>query len=148
MPEHVLIPYDGSPLADRALEYACSEFSSSALTALFVIDKRTDETAAVGWGDHPSEWEDWLTERRQHAESLFEPAESIAAEHGATIDTAVAIGETAEMVIRVAEEYGADLIVVGTHGQSPLEDLLISNVAKALVRRSPVPVTTVREEAA
>lgn len=146
MPESILVPYDGSPLAERALQYACEEYPSSTLTTLFVVDKRTDETAAVGWGDHPSEWEDWLTERRGHAKELFEAAEAIAAEYDAEIRTSVAVGETAEMTIRVAEEYEADLIVVGAHGQSPLEDLLIGNVAKALVRRSPVPVTTVRGE--
>ena len=146
MPEHVLVPYDGSPLAKRALRYACGAFPESESTVLFVVDKSTDETAARGWGDHPSEWADWLTERRGHAEDLFAEADAIAAEYDVDLGTGVAVGPVAETVIRVAEEFGMDLIVVGAHGQSPLEEFLIGNVARSLVRRSPVPVTTVRED--
>lgn len=145
MPEHVLIPYDGSPLADHALRYACAEFPSSTLTVLYVVDEHTDETASTGWGDHPGQWEDWLTERRGHAADLFADADAVADEYGASIETAVAVGRVSEMTLAVAEEYGADLIVVGAHGRSPFAEFLIGDVARALVRRSPVPVTTVRE---
>ncbi|MFC7070770.1 universal stress protein [Halobaculum lipolyticum] len=145
MPERVLIPYDGTPLAERALRYACGEFPTSDLTALYVVDKARDDTAASGWGDHPSEWTDWLTERRDHAQELFREADAVAAEYDVELGTGVAIGPVADMVIQVAEEYGMDLIVVGAHGQSALGELLIGSVARSLVRRSPVPVTTVRD---
>lgn len=145
MPEHVLIPYDGTPLAERALRYACAEFPSSDLTVLYVIDKQRDDTAARGWGDHPSEWEDWLTERRDHAAGLFAEADAIADEYDVDLGTGVAIGPIADMVRQVADEYGIDLIVVGAHGRSTLEEVLVGSVAQSLVRRSSVPVTTVRE---
>lgn len=145
MPDHVLVPYDGSPLAERALRYACSEFGSADVTALFVVDKSSDETASRGWGDHPSQWEDWLTERREHAEELFEGARATAAEYDVDISTGVAVGPVAEMVVEVAEEYGVDLIVVGLHGRSAIEEILVGSVARTLIRRSPVPVTTVRD---
>lgn len=146
MPSHILVPFDGSPLSRRALEYACSEFPSSTITVLYVIDQQTDETAAKGWGDHPSEWEDWLEDRREHAEDLFAEARDVADEHGASIQTGVGVGRVSRTIIDVAEEYGADLIVVGTHGRTRLEEFLIGEVAETLVRRSPIPVTTIRQE--
>ena len=146
MPTHVLVPFDGSPLAKQAMRYASSEFDDCTVTALFVVDKSTDETAAVGWGDHPSEWDDWLTERRYHARDLFAEAQSIADDYGVTIQTGVAIGPVAKMTVEAAEEYGADLIVVGAHGQSLLDELLLGDVAKRLVRSSSIPVTTIRGE--
>lgn len=147
MPDHLLVPYDGSPLAQRALRYACSEFGSATITVLYVVDQGTDETAASGWGDHPSEWEDWLTDRRGHAEDLFEEAEAIATEYDVDVETSVAIGRTADAVLQVAEEYGVDLIVVGAHARSTLEEIVLGSVARALVHRSPVPVTTLRQAA-
>lgn len=144
MPEHVLVPYNGSPLSVEALRYACDEFAGGRITVLYVVDEHTDDTASTGWGDHPGQWEDWLTERRAHAADLFADAEAVAEEYGASVDTAVAVGRVSEMTLTVAEGYGVDLIVVGANSQSRFAEFLIGDVARALVRRSPIPVTTVR----
>lgn len=144
MPDHVLVPFDGSPLAEHALEYACTDLDPDTLTVLYVVDSHTDETAAIGWGDHPGEWEDWLEDRREHAKELFADAEAIADEHDRSIQTGVAVGRTVDMILDAAGEYDADQLVVGTHGRSNLEEFLIGDVAESLVRRSPIPVTTVR----
>lgn len=61
-----------------------------------------------------------------------------------SLQTGVAVGPVAEMIVTAAEEYGADLIVVGTHGRSSLEEYLLGSVATPLIRRSPIPVTTIR----
>jgi nucleotide-binding universal stress UspA family protein len=39
---------------------------------------------------------------------------------------------------------GADLIVVGTHGRTGFAHLVLGSVAERIVRRSPVPVLSVR----
>jgi len=148
MPTHVLVPYNGTPLSKDALRYACSEFGSATITTLFVVDKASDDTAARGWGDHPGLWDEWLEERKSHAQELFAEAEAIAEEYDITLQTGVAVGPVAPLIIEAAEEYGADLIVVGVHGQSRLEELLLGDVARRLVRSSPIPVTTIRESAA
>ncbi|MER3457178.1 MAG: hypothetical protein C4304_09965 [candidate division GAL15 bacterium] len=43
-----------------------------------------------------------------------------------------------------AQELQADLIIVGTHGRTKLERVLVSSMAEHVVRYSPVPVLTVR----
>ncbi|ELZ91074.1 universal stress protein [Haloferax sulfurifontis] len=145
MVEHVLVPFDGSPLSESALEFACAEFGSRTITVLYVVDSHTDDTAAIGWGDHPSEWDDWLEDRREHAEELFSRAQAgIADEYGVSLQTGVAVGRVAEMVLRAAAEYGADLIVVGTHGRPHLEEFVLGSVAESLVRQSELPVVTIR----
>jgi nucleotide-binding universal stress UspA family protein len=144
MVEHVLVPFDGSPLSEKALEYACEEFGSGTITVFYVVDSHKDETAAIGWGDHPGEWEEWLEDRREHAEELFATAESIADGHDVTIQTGAAVGRVQEMILEAIDEYDADQIVVGTHGRPHLEEFVFGSVAEALVRKSPVPVTTVR----
>jgi nucleotide-binding universal stress UspA family protein len=144
MPLHVLVPFDGSPLAERALDCACETFDASTITVLYVVDSHTDVTAASGWGDHPGEFEDWVDERRAHAEELFATAQQIADDYDVSLQTGVAVGRTVEMILEAADDYGADHIVLGTHGRSHLKELVLGSVAEELVRSAPVPVTTVR----
>jgi universal stress protein A len=56
----------------------------------------------------------------------------------------VAEGDPAEMILRVAEEVHADLIVMGTHGRTGLSRLLMGSVAEQVVRRAPCPVLTMK----
>ncbi len=56
-------------------------------------------------------------------------------------------GHPREVVLAVAREVGADVIVMGTHGRRGVSHLFIGSVAEHVVRHSPVPVWTVRAEA-
>jgi len=53
-------------------------------------------------------------------------------------------GKAAVEILRMAEEVGADLIVMGTHGRTGVGRLLMGSVAEGVLRRSPRPVLTVR----
>lgn len=61
--------------------------------------------------------------------------------------TEVVMGIPFQEIIKKAGELGADLIVVGTHGRMGIEHVLVGSTAERLVRRSPIPVLTVRAEA-
>jgi universal stress protein A len=47
-------------------------------------------------------------------------------------------------IIDYVKEQGIDLVVMGTHGRSGIEHILIGSVAEKVVRKSPCPVLTVR----
>jgi nucleotide-binding universal stress UspA family protein len=49
----------------------------------------------------------------------------------------------AREILHFAQQAGADLIVIGAHGQSGLRHLLMGSVAEQVMRRSPCPVLTV-----
>lgn len=51
-------------------------------------------------------------------------------------------------VIKKAVEESADLIVLGTHGRTGLDHVLFGSTAEKVVRKSPVPVMTIRVPAA
>src|SRR5258708_2079402 len=53
-------------------------------------------------------------------------------------------GDAVEETLRVAQEANADLIVMGTHGRTGLERLLMGSVAEQVVRRASCPVLTVK----
>ena len=56
----------------------------------------------------------------------------------------IAAGHPAEAIVRVAQERKADLIVMGTHGRTGLQHVLLGSVAEKVVRLAPCPVLTVR----
>ena len=52
-------------------------------------------------------------------------------------------GSTADGILNCSKEYGADLIVIGTHNRSGLDRFLMGSVAEHVVRHSEVPVLVV-----
>jgi nucleotide-binding universal stress UspA family protein len=60
------------------------------------------------------------------------------------VSTVVLTGGAATEILRQARELPADLIVLGTHGRSGFEHLLMGSVAERVLRRAPCPVCTIR----
>lgn len=58
--------------------------------------------------------------------------------------TEVVLGRPFEEILARSQEITADLIVVGTHGRTGLERVIVGSTAERLVRKSSVPVLTVR----
>lgn len=56
----------------------------------------------------------------------------------------VKVGDPATQIINTASGDGYDLVIMGTHGHSKLDDLVLGSVARDVVHASPVPVLTVR----
>ncbi|MES2064054.1 MAG: universal stress protein [Bacteroidota bacterium] len=52
-------------------------------------------------------------------------------------------GSTADGILSCSKEFKADLIVIGTHGRSGIDRLLMGSVAESVVRNSHVPVLVV-----
>lgn len=62
---------------------------------------------------------------------------------GATLDQRVEHGELPNVVDRLVEELGIELVVMGTQGASGLEEVLLGTNAADVIRRSKAPVLTV-----
>ncbi len=56
----------------------------------------------------------------------------------------IEVGDVRDVLLEHAKSLGADMIVMGTNGRKGLRHLLIGSVAEDIVRRSPVPVLTIR----
>jgi nucleotide-binding universal stress UspA family protein len=55
-------------------------------------------------------------------------------------------GRPVEMIVKYAEQIGADLIIIGTHGRTGLEYAFLGSVAEGVARRASTPVLTVGRE--
>lgn len=64
--------------------------------------------------------------------------------NGGKVETHVALGHVPETILRIAEQTGADLIVMASHPPNDLKTLLVGSYADKVVRHSPIPVLTVR----
>jgi len=61
------------------------------------------------------------------------------------VTTSIVVGASHEELLREATRIGADMIVMGTHGRTGLEKLLMGSTAEKVVRSSTIPVLTVRQ---
>lgn len=76
---------------------------------------------------------------------LVKVAESLR-ETGIAVEIVVRFGEPAETILAAAEEIGADLIALATHGRSGLGRVVHGSVATWVVRHTDVPVLVLRRD--
>jgi nucleotide-binding universal stress UspA family protein len=131
----ILHPTDFSERSEHAFHLACSlaRDHGARVVLLHVV---SIPVAAYEGVVLPPPIEE-ATEDAKRRLSQMEPA-------GIPVEHRVAEGDAAEMILRVAEEVHADLIVMGTHGRTGLSRLLMGSVAEQVVRRAPCPVLTTK----
>lgn len=61
------------------------------------------------------------------------------------IERRVVFGAAADSILDMATEYGADLIVMGTHGRSGILRVVMGSVAESVMRHAGCPVLTLRQ---
>jgi nucleotide-binding universal stress UspA family protein len=64
---------------------------------------------------------------------------------GIAVEISVRPGVAHAEIVAAARDMGADLIVIGTHGRSGLDRMLLGSVAERVLRLAPCPVLAVRE---
>jgi nucleotide-binding universal stress UspA family protein len=142
----ILAPTDYSETADRALAWAILQGRTFAaeVTVLHVIPIRL-HLGAIGFADQP-EVEDPAKEGAHLAAHVAAHLGDV----GVRVRTLVEIGEPALKIREVARREQIDLIVMGTHGTSRLEDMLFGSVTEKVVHHTGCPVLVVppRSEAA
>jgi len=160
--KHLLVPYDFSRCADRALELALdlahaesleAEGRPTTITLLHVcplppnLSRATLVTPDEQDGLRGRVTIEQLTTGAAR-EKLAVLADQYRAAFGVAVTAhAVAIeGDAiANELVRFARMTSADVIVIGTHGRSGLSHLLLGSVAEKVIREACCPVVTVRE---
>jgi nucleotide-binding universal stress UspA family protein len=134
----VLVPYDQSGQADYALEHALSTFDSATVVLLHVVEPARDHTSVVSYesAQYPGVYE-----------SAGEMLDGVREAHDAAgrIETVVQYGRPAHSTLSYVDQAGIDHVVIGSHGRDGAARLLLGSVAETVARRSPVPVTIVRQ---
>jgi nucleotide-binding universal stress UspA family protein len=141
-PEHVLVPLDGSPLADDALAHALETFDCR-ITVLNVVTPLDRDMSEGGILEAD---EERLAAAHERADRLVERAREQAAEADRTVNTAVEEGDPAETILEFVDEHDVDHVVMGGHGgeRGSVARRLLGTVATEVVGEAPGTVTVVR----
>ncbi len=139
MISRVLVPMDNSEMAEEALRFALDSYPEASVTVLHIVGEPSPmlgKAMSIALSDDPE------STAKEIASPVVEAATEIAAEFDREIETKIEMGHPSRAILNKAADY--DTVVVGAHGGSLSDRLLVGNVADRVCRRSPVPVTTVR----
>jgi nucleotide-binding universal stress UspA family protein len=150
MIRNIVVPVDGSTHADAAVDWAseiASKFDARVLL-LHVVSER-------GSGLVPEELREFAKIERAEvtdwdimesvARQILDAAERRARGRGIkAVETAVAAGNPAEIILEQAKKCGADLIVMGRRGLGRLPGLLLGSVSSKVIHLAECACLTVR----
>lgn len=136
----ILVAYDGSEPAQKAVEYAVREHPGEELLLLRVVELADSYTDAG-----ISLFQETLKERRKEAAAeLSEVVLELLDPNEVEYETETVVGDPAREIVSYAEGHDVDHVIVGSHGRQGVSRVLLGSVAEKIVRRAPVPVTVVR----
>ena len=129
----ILIAYDGSEQAKRALTFAV-ELAKVAQAKIGVVSVVPVHAGRIG----VDPWDD----QKVHSEELLE-ARRIVTEYGITPQLHEPYGEVADEIVRTATDGGYDHVVIGSRHLNLVERTLQGSVSEAVAVRFPATVTIV-----
>lgn len=145
-----VVAADGSEESERALLHAIdlATATDGALTVVYAADPEIQTEGSSGpfkgLGDAEGRL---LTEPIEDAEErgqrILDNAAEIAGEEGIEVETELLYGDPVEALADYLESESADGLILGHRGLSPRLEEQMGSVAKAMLERSPVPVTVV-----
>ena len=141
--DKILIPLDGSKLAEQALTKALEAAQGAGEPTLFLL--RAAEASTWPGTDATEEQVRVVGEAQEYLASV---ATYLARQGFRKVKTAVWYGAPASAIVEAARVEKADLIVMTTHGRSGLGRLILGSVAEAVVRGTSTPILLLRADGA
>jgi len=138
MYEKILVPLDGSPLAEAALPGA--EELAGRLGSEIILLSISESTEAEEYLKYQIYIECKVEEIRKHARKYLDKSTG----KDITVTPVVVVGHPAEEVIRYANRKAIDIIVMTTHGSSGIKRWALGRMADKVVRATDRPVALIR----
>lgn len=140
--ERILCPTDFSETSDRALDHAVAlaHWYGASVTVLHVPAAALPAIPPGGELPYPLGLAPEL--RQQLLDRLDELVQG-ARTAGLTMQVALHEGEPAREVLRQADEIGAGLVVMGTHGRGGFERLVLGSMTEKVLKKASCPVLTI-----
>lgn len=142
----ILIPVDFSETSLLAIKHGAflAKYTKGDVYLLHVINKQYEHYAVL---EQPLHIENPEAYETGASNKLNELAGSVSKEYGVTVNTIVGLGNPTKEIINTAKDIKADMVVMGTHGYSPLEELVIGSNTLKVITKSACPVMTMSENA-
>lgn len=137
--EKVLVPLDGSSLAESVLPFV-EEVAAAFGASILLYHAITPLSAYPGFETVlPAHAGELLADLQAQAEQFLQRVAGEVRERGCQVSVAVSVDLAVDGILGAAKESGAGLIALGTHGRSGLGRAIMGSVADAVVRRADVP---------
>lgn len=143
--KHILVPVDGSSTAQLAVERTIklAKAFDSRVTAIFVIDPYPFTGVGTDFAYGQAEY---LSAATAEANAAIKATKLAFEQAAVNVSTSVIESHaTWRGVVEAAESLRADLIVMGSHGRSGLEKLVLGSVTQAVLSHTKLPVLVVRD---
>ena len=147
---NILLATDGSTFSQLAIEKTCELVRLGGKTKVKVIAVYETQTAVAAEPFAISaEFYQQMTDiAKQNAEfatqRAVEQLKSTCVGKEVNIESEVALGNPAELILQAADDFGADLVIVGSHGRGFWGRLTLGSVSDAVVHHAKCPVLVAR----
>lgn len=141
MTRTMLAPFDGSEGSRAALAYAAELATDDRLLALHVVEPLPGGPDARGEGEEGAKGR--YERAFESARDRLAESRTIAGGSAGGFDAEFHYGHPLHELLLAVDRYVAEEVVMGAHGRDGAGEL--GNLAESVVRRSPVPVTVVRQ---
>jgi nucleotide-binding universal stress UspA family protein len=142
--QHILLPIDGSATANAAVDkaIAIAKAFGSTIAPIYVIDPYpfTGVGTDFGYGQ-----DQYINAARADAATAIAAAQAKFDAAGITVQPRIVEAHAVwRGILDTAQEEGADLIVMGSHGRRGLEKLVLGSVAQSVLARADISTLIVR----
>lgn len=140
MYEDILVPTDGSDEVESAIDHAIALAAETGarIHALYVVDTATATAVPEAQWTTMEEFLEGAGER------ALEAVTAQVAERDIPVQTALRHGTPHKEILAYVDERDVDLVVMGTHGRSGLDRVLLGSVTEKVIRQATVPVLVTR----
>ncbi|MEK7214987.1 MAG: universal stress protein [Chloroflexota bacterium] len=138
----VLVPLDGSPLAEAALPYA-QDIARSLQGEITLVNVVAMPPAGVS-AAHDAFMDQQRAEAESGARRYLDAKAAELRGQGLQVREAVLSGPVADTLQQYAAHQGIELIALATHGRAGLERWMVGSVTDHLIHGSSIPVLTIR----
>lgn len=147
MYNRILVPLDGSKLAESSLEHvkAIATGCQVAEVVLLMVVPGYKPGSGLTWGGIVSEAKaaEMSSKAESEAVSYLKRVAKKLTKDGLAVQSCIQGGYPAETILDYAKDTGVDLIIMATHGRSGVSRWALGSVAEKVVTASPVPVFVV-----
>ena len=145
MYQHVMVPLDGSELAECVLPHVEAIVTGCSISKATLVRVVTPLKLIGGVESHISPEERHRLEEDSVAlaTSYLEEKAQPLREQGILVECAVLFGSIIDQLVDYTTSHEVDLIIIATHGRSGVSRLFLGSVADRILRAAPVPVLMV-----
>jgi universal stress protein A len=138
----VLIAIDSGPVAVRAAETGVNLAQALGAEVAFI---NVVDSALAYPGDTGPPASELIAAPKLNAKRLLTTIRQRVSPQSSVLEF-IQVGTPSEEIVKVAKEWPADLLVIGSHGRGGMQRALLGSVAETVMRHAPCPLVVVRSK--